>query len=334
MCYDPRQNSDMHHRFREKAEDNRQVSSKLLTWEQIQRLFLDHPEYRLMDNPNIRQFLSIAQLNPDDTRIHEDLSQLINEQVAEIRYYDDPFLDSYPLKGSVIYPHDFISMGQMPTGDHVGLCIDQTRRNVVFAGHSGSGKTSALKQVLCNKSLLQSTCVVTFGKKRELRGLLTLSDIQGLVNVFRLGEFPLVFFMAPPGVEDSVWSNEITKVFAQCYGRISAQRLMNIKLCEMMEHRPPESYPTLSQLIEVLDNLKPRYGSKETLYKDSLLYCLNDLKACIGTASEYGSSNFMEVFFTTPGLKVIETETLPQEHLSFIAAFFMRWIYCKKLYHV
>ena len=332
MCYDPRKIPNIHNRFKDKTIKTPEVNAKPLNLEQIQKLILNHPEFRLIDNPLIMQLIQIVHLNPDDTKTLEELSQLINAQVTEAKYYDDPYLDSYPTQGSIVYPSDFNSMGQMPTGDPVGICTDQTRRNAVFAGHNGSGKTTFLKQLLRNKPLLRSTCVVTFVKKRELRGLLTLSDIKGLVNVFRLGEIPLVFFITPRGVSDSVWANEITKTFAQCYGRISAQRLMNIKLCEMMKHRPPNYYPTLSQLIEVLDNIKPRYGSKEALYKDSLLYCLNDLRACIGNASEYGSSNFMEVFFTTPGLKVIEAETLPQEHLSFVVNFFMRWIYCKKLY--
>ena len=104
MCNDSQKNSDMHRRFRGKAEDAHQGNSKLLSWEQVQRLFLDHPEYRLMDNPNIQQLLQIAQLNPDDARIHGELSQLINEQIAEIRYYDDPFLDKGPC-AYLYFPH-------------------------------------------------------------------------------------------------------------------------------------------------------------------------------------------------------------------------------------
>ena len=180
--------------------------------------------------------------------------------------------------------------------------------------------------------MIQKSCVVVFCKKRELRGLIELSPTLGTVLVFRIGEFPLVFFQGPDVVNDIIWANEITKTFGHCYERMSAHRYMNIKLCEMLSNRPVGCYPTLKQLIESLEKTRPRFNSREAIYRESIFYCLSDLSLCLGDCTEYSYSNFMELIFSSPGLKVIEVDTLPQEHLSFVANYFMKWIYLKKLY--
>ena len=334
MLFSHNNKFNLRSRFRAANSQSPETSCPLLTLEQIVKVSMEHPEYRLTDDPTFRQLLQIATITPDDKSILHKLTEIVISMAQQTAFLSDAFLGNYPPTGSLSYPADFIPAGQMPTSDFVGVSIDQLRRNVIFAGPSGSGKTSCIENVISTPALLQNTCTVMFCKKRELRGLLELRALAGLVNIFRLGEFPLVFFMPPPGVNDSTWAHIITDTFAQCYARVSAQRLMDITLCEMIERRPPTSYPTLSQLIEVLSNMKTKYNSRESLYRESVLYCLNDLKAAIGEVSEYGASNFMEVFFATPGLKVIEVETLTQEHVSFIAMFFMKWIYCKRLYAI
>ena len=87
---------------------------------------------------------------------------------------------------------------------------------------------------------------------------------------------------------------------------------------------------------EILDVFKPRFGMREADYKASIIWCIIDLlnNTSIQGHSiwDYSSSTFLLEFYTTPGLCIIEAEALPQEHLSFIATYFMRWLYFNRVY--
>jgi hypothetical protein len=99
---------------------------------------------------------------------------------------------------------------------------------------------------------------------------------------------------------------------------------------------PEGVYPTLRQLVVVLDAFKPRFGMREGDYKTSILWCVKNLLNCTSTGGnsiwDYSSSTFLPELYSTPGLCIIEAETLPQEHLSFVATYFMRWLYLKRVY--
>ena len=332
MRYNPRKFKSLYQHFKEDEDLAKSSNQKGLAPEKIVKLFNEHPELRFVDDLSYTDLAQMTITDPDDEDFQEMLAFVIDIKQKEAMASNDRFRGNYPPQGSTNYPPDFITLGQMPTNEPVGFARRQICRNILFIGPNGSGKTTALKIPLSDPELTQNSCVIVFGKKRELRGLIELSSTLGTVVVFRLGEFPLQFFQGPDVVTDPVWSNEISKTFGHCYERLSAHRLMNLKLCEMLANRPPDSYPTLRQLIEVLENLKPRFNSRELLYKESILFCLNDLSTALGDATEYSSSNFMNTLFSKPGLKIFEVETLAQEHLSFVANFFMKWIYCKKLY--
>ena len=59
---------------------------------------------------------------------------------------------------------------------------------------------------------------------------------------------------------------------------------------------------------------------------------LSDLLNCCGNEMWCSDTNFLDQIFSTQGLKVFESEALPQEHLSFLASYMMRWIYFKRIY--
>jgi len=318
--------------FRDALDSKQPEVRKNLSLERIAELLSKHPELRLEDDPSVLQLLQMVLADPEDADAQEMLALIIDEKRREAISSGDVFWGNYPPAGSTQYPEDFIGIGMMPTNEPVGVVLSQLQRNTLLVGPTGSGKTTFLKVLLCNRKLLSSVRVVVFVKKRELRDLLTVADLSGLVTIFRMEDPKLAFSQPPPGVKDIVWANELSKIFAQSYGRFSAQRLMNIKLCELMAKRPSDSFPTLQQLVQVLEELRPHFASRENLYKESVLFCLNDLLECTRPIWNYGSSNFLEVLFSSPGLAVIEVETIPQEHLTFLATYFMRWIYCKRLY--
>jgi len=99
-----------------------------------------------------------------------------------------------------------------------------------------------------------------------------------------------------------------------------------------MAHPPEGVYPTLPQVADVLDAFKPRWGSREAGYKESIVYVLRDLLNGTGSMWDYSASNVLEVLTGSPGLVIIELEDLPQEHFTFLVTYVARWIYFQRLY--
>jgi hypothetical protein len=220
----------------------------------------------------------------------------------------------------------------MPTGDWIGLVIDQLLRNLGILGPTGSGKTTLMAVLLSHPLLLQTTRVVVFVKKPELRHLATIPELGGLVVVLRRSDLAFCLAEPPGGVPEPAWTNEFVRLTAQCYARFSAQRLLGDIVNDLMANHPAGVYPTLRQIAAVLDAFKPRWGSREAQYKESILWVVKDLLNCTGDLWDYSSSDFLENLFQTPGLAIIELQDLPQEHFTFIATYLMRWIYFRRLY--
>ena len=300
--------------------------------EEIARLVRDHPELRLQDDLATVQLLQMAIADPDDPDIQGLVADLIRDRQIMFLGSGDTFMGNYPPLGALVYPSDFLPLGRMPTGDTIGLVISQLPRNLGVLGPTGSGKTTLMAVFLSDPQLLQTSRVVVFVRKPELRHLASIPQLGGLVVVFRRNDLAFCLGEPPGGVPEAAWNNESVRLPAQVYARFSAQRLLGEIVNDLMTNHPAGVYPTLRQVIEVLDAFKPRWGSREADYKESMLWVLKDLINCTGKMWDYSSSDFLENLFKTPGLAIIELEDVPQEHFTFIATYVMRWIYFKRLY--
>jgi hypothetical protein len=323
----PRMREQFHNEIYGKTD----LPAKAYTPEQIMDMLENQPYLRLNDNPAHRQLAMMVMADPQDMDLQDAFQTVVGFQRQAAAQSQDVFWGNYPTPGTVTYPADFVQVGVMPTGDPAGFAMSQARYNIVFAGPSGRGKTTCLKGVLCDSRLFKTTRIVVFGKKSELRGLLELYPTQGYVTVFMMDELQLAYCQPPPGVSELYWANELSRLTGQVYGRFTAQRLMNDALHELLTHRPADAYPTLAQMITAIELQKTHPFSRQGQYKDSILNCLKDLQYSTGKIWNYGSSNFLEVLFATPGLAIIEVSTLAQEHLNFLATYFIRWIYSKRL---
>jgi hypothetical protein len=303
-----------------------------LSTEQVAELMLKRPELRLTDNPANIQLAQLLMATAEDQHIQELFQLIARDGLGKAIVAEDEFLGNYPPKGGISYPSDFLSLGTMPTGDLAGIIINQLTGNVLLIGRTKSAKTSLLAVLLSYPQLLQTVRIVVFAKKRELRDLATIPQLRDLVITFKLEELILCYFQPPDGVPETAWNNESTKIFGQCYARYSAQRLMGDKVNELMANHPEGIYPTIRQLVEVLDRFRPRFGMREAAYKESILWCLQDLLNCTCRIWDYSNSDFLEHLYCRPGLSIIEAEALPQEHLTFIAVYLMRWLYLKRVY--
>lgn len=307
-----------------------------LSRQEIGELLINRPELRLGDNAANLHLGRLLMVEPEDGDLQELMDLVVNTQAGRALVLDDTFLGNYPPSGGICYPEHFLPLGVMPTGDQIGIVISQLTGNVLLVGPTKSAKTSLLTVLLSFPELLKTVRIVAFVKKQELRHLATIPHLHDLIIVLKLGELVLCYFEPPPGVPEQAWNNESTRIFAQCYERYSAQRLMGDKVAELMANHPAGTYPAIRQLVNVLEAFRPRFGMREAAYKESILWCLKDLLNCTSSGGtsiwDYSSSTFLSELYSTPGLCIIEAEALGQEHLSFIATYFMRWLYLKRVY--
>jgi hypothetical protein len=303
-----------------------------LTPEQVAELMLNRPELRLQDHPANIELAQILTAAKEDSSIQELFQLVYHEGLGKAIVTQDEFLGNYPPKGGISYPNGFRPLGVMPTGDSIGIVISQLTGNILMPGRTKSGKTSLLTELLISRDLLTEIVVIAFVKKPELRNLATIPELMDLVVTFMLEDLALCYCQPPPGVPQAAWNNETTKIPAQCYARFSAQRLMGEMINELTSNRPEGIFPSIRNIADAIDMFRPRFGTREAAYKESILWCLKDLMNCTGRIWDYGYSNFLEHLYAKPGLYIIEAEALPQEHLSFIATFFMRWLYFRRIY--
>lgn len=334
MLFDDKKFKNLYQQFKSHGTLSNVKAGRGFTTEMINRLFLEHPELRLADNPANIQLAQMLIADSGDMDLQEILSFIVNNQMQALTGCDDEFIGNYPSANSLSYPSDFIDCATMPTGEPAGICIDQFTGNIGFLGRTKSGKTTNLMNLLSFPKLLEKVCIIAFVKKREIRDLGVLPALSNFVFVFTVErELKFSLFQPPPGVPEMVWCNEMTRITGQCYARYTAQRLMGRKLDEIMAGHPQGSYPTLRQLVESIECYQPpRFSTREITYKESILAVLSDLLRCTGNIWDYSSSNFLEQLFSKPGLYIFESEALPSEHLTFIATYMMRWLYLRRIY--
>jgi hypothetical protein len=188
-------------------------------------------------------------------------------------------------------------------------------------------------QLISSPKLLQKARVVVFARKPEARHLATICEIADRVQTFLLSDLAISFFQPYSGASERAWCNETARFTAQTYGIITSHRLMTDRGLELLEHHPEGVYPTLRQLVEYLEQYKPRDYFRDAQYKTSIVSCLKDLLNCTGRIFDYSMSNFLEILFSTPGLAIIEVPVLPQQHLTFLATYMIRWLYFGRVQH-
>jgi hypothetical protein len=324
--------------FRESWNSRDTNGTKGYSSQQI-RLFLEkHLELRMKDNPAHMQLARLACADSSDPDAQEMLQTVIEQKSREAFESGDVFWGNYVRPDSVSYPSDFVEVGTTRFNTKVGFGASQTTGNIAFVGKTKSGKTSNFIGGLArNRPFLENNCLVAVVKKREMRELSVLPEVGDLVTVFKTEELKFSLLKPPPGVPEHAWGNEITRLVAHCYGRFSAQRLLSDIIADLLLHHPVGVYPTLRQIIEALEKFKPRFGLREASYKESILWCLKSLLTstrCVDGSGiwDFSSSDMLDKLYSEPGLKIIEAEAVPQEDLTFVTTYMMRWIYFKRVF--
>lgn len=303
--------------------------SDLLTPEEVQRA-LQEPVLRLQDSPGlvVLGYRIIAQPAHAQAQFH------FCRCLLERRYHAvaaaDPYWSNYPARFHP-RPREMIEVAVMPTGAPMGYAKEDVFCSVGVFGSTRSGKTEFLKPQIVQLVRFDH-CVVAFDRKDDYRRLALLPELRDRTTVLGLDDLALCLYQPADKVPPQVWLGEVNKVFAGCYARLAAHRLLGDVVASLLEAMPPGRYPALSEIIAALEAFRPGPGRREAEYRESLLAVLKDLRRATNRVFDCSHSNIMDRMCAQSGLYVIEVGTLPAEHYLFLATFMLRWIYTQRLY--
>ena len=100
--------------FRSMAHSINGKSNRRFTSEDIKRLFFDHPELRLTSNPADIALAQMLMVDAEDSDLQDKFGLIVDNRNMEFIGSGDVFWGNYPPKGGIIYPADFMALGDMP----------------------------------------------------------------------------------------------------------------------------------------------------------------------------------------------------------------------------
>lgn len=303
---------------------------KKLSPKELISLYTDDP-FRLKDNPEALAVLTAVMADPENIKNQSLLKELIENRQLEKAQSGDMFWENYPAFGSIVYAPDLIDLGVMPTGDHIGIYVSQTRVNGMVIGPTRTCKTSAIKKIISNPILVKDSRVIVFDRKQEFRGLLRRPELYGLVVILEVGDLAIALGQPADGTPTGTWAGKLSTFTGQVYSKLAAHKLVNETLINLQADCGEGQYPSLADLIGAIESIKSPAISRRYLYKESMLASLKDLSLMTEGAFDYNYSDFLLKLFTTPGLAVIEVPMLSFDHLSFLMTYMFSWEYSRRV---
>ena len=288
---------------------------------------VDKYKFRLIENGG-QVLCDLAALDPCDSDLLELLSLNIQQIDQQARASEDPLWLNSPPKGNNLTDEQAIWAGGMSSGDGLPLPTSRSVSGVGITGPPGSCK-STWAMILVIQLVLAGALVIVWDIKGTWQKLLNFPLLAGRVVVLQIRDLMLSLLEPPPGIEINEWANRFTNVFAQVYGRISAQRIFRQAISELLTHCPPGAWPTPKMLINYLKSLMSAVKTyREKEYVASILWVLVDLVNHFPDSFEFTSSDFFQKMFSQSGrLIIIEDCGLPTHHWNFPICLSTEWIF-------
>ena len=299
----------------------------MLSPAEIRRIITD-PKIRPQDSPALVSAGNQLMIEPQDLHLQEYFVQLLNrrlKQTAEVEAKDRLYANCPPRNTRLTTEPAIWGGSMVLTGDNLPLPLSKASSGMVIAGLPGSGKTT-LAMLLVVQFVLAGALVIVWDMKRTWRRLLRLPALADRMIVLSILDLIWSLLQPTPGTGAQEWANRFTKVFAQAYSRVSAQRILRELIDELLAVCPPGCWPTPQMLIDRLKALQGK-SFREKEYVSSVLWTLIDITKHFPGCFEYTSSDFPARLFTQPGrLVVIENNGAPIQHWSFPIYLAHEWI--------
>jgi hypothetical protein len=292
---------------------------------------LSDPQVRvaLRKHPYLAELAEMLLQNPSDSYIADLFELKMSNLDTQIHLSEDPFTVNYPLDNQAGQKESFIRLGTTPNDLDAGVYTDQLSSNGIISGNTGSGKTTALKHLLCDPQLICNNRVIAVVRKKEIRDLAFIPEISLMTQVFRAEDLSISILQPWKDGLQKEFINILSRIFALSFNKISAQHYLNEKLHEIIQIWPKNSYPSLNQIIQYLKQKDWRgYNYRREQLKDSCINSLTAIEDNLGAQMwNYSSSNMLHILFSTPGLAVLELEGIDPQVLSFLSIYLMYWRY-------
>ncbi|MFX1517259.1 MAG: ATP-binding protein [Promethearchaeota archaeon] len=226
-----------------------------------------------------------------------------------------------------------IFYGDQPCGEFK-LKENSLLSHIGIFGMTGAGKTNVVTLFILNL-LKQKKTFLVFDWKRNYRDLLALPEVKDLI-VYTVGRDISPFYwnplIPPPQTEPSTWLKQFIIVCQHAlflgHGveRILQKVLDSLYLDYGLYKGNPDSYPTLKDVEESLQNYKSR--GREAQWLDSARRAIGAL--CFGGIGKVlNVSQNIEVDLTRN--VIFELDSLTDSEKTFFTEAFLLWIYHKRL---
>lgn len=276
---------------------------------------------------HIERLMRARDLSDPETR------DLIDKQITSMAYetfgnFHDEILLSLPpekkAKGS-------ISLGTIVYGQEkwpLGLTYGELIQNTAILGRSGAGKTNVTFHIL--RQLADKNIPFLFlDWKRTVRHL--IPGFSGKMNVYTpgrsLSQFPFNPFVVPPGVENSVYVNQVVDVMSQAFTLGDGSRSI-LRKAIMTVYDKGNLSPTVPEIISQLDTVPDtgRLGG----WKITAMRALETLEfADISSKDRISQEQLAEEMLR--GQTVVELDALAQESKKFLIPLLCLWLYHVRL---
>lgn len=209
-----------------------------------------------------------------------------------------------------------------------GISRAELLRNMGIFGMSGSGKTNVAFHIL-NQLVEKKIPFLFLDWKRTARHL--LPTIKGRVNIYtpgrKLSPFPFNPFIAPPGLEPSVYLNHVVDVMADAYTLGDGSRSILQKAIAAC-YRVGNNTPTVTQILEEVEKIpgKERVrGWKITATRALESLEFSDLTATDSKAQQAFANTLLDQN------TIVELDALAQGAKKFLVPLMCLWIYYVRL---
>ena len=209
-----------------------------------------------------------------------------------------------------------------------GISRAELLRNMGICGMSGSGKTNVAFHIL--EQLVEKKIPFLFWDwKRTARHL--IPNIRGQVNIYtpgrKLSPFPFNPFIVPPGLESSVYVNQVVDVMADAYTLGDGSRSILQKAIASC-YRAANHTPTVTHILAEVEKIpaKGRIGG----WKISATRALESLEFSDITATDNTSQNVFANSLLDKNT-IVELDSLAQGAKKFLIPMMCLWLYYVQL---
>ena len=226
------------------------------------------------DKPEVKRMVQTAVMHPEQAHVVKRHMQLELKKKG----YDLTDLPVFSLNLPDSIPEDGIFLGNIPLGNGTErkgyLPVESYATHGLYCGMSGSGKSTLVKFSV-PQFVSREVYPVIFDQEDEYSVLLKILNPEEIYILDRNTDKDNLF-EPPPGVDPKVWLAKVLSFLREAlYLREGSINLLDMILTNLYRNRGVfdggRNYPTILDVINFLDTMEYRPGTRSYMYMESLI---------------------------------------------------------------